>query len=81
MHQKDNGPAEQSCKNSDTALVAVSELLMLTKQILLLQLDFDNTHAHISLVEGGPMQPATFLPFLPLEGWQTFAELSCSADV
>ena len=81
MHQKDNGPAEQSCKNSDTVLVAVSELLMLTKQILLHQLDFDNTRAHISLVEGGPMQPATSLPSLPLEGRQTFAEQSCSADV
>ena len=81
MYQKDNGPAEQSCKNSNTALVAVSGLLMLTKQIQLHQLDFDNTSAHIWLLDGGPMQPATFLPFLPLEGRQTFAELSCSADM
>ena len=72
MHQKDSGPAEQSRKNSDTALVAISELLMLTKQIRLHQLDFDNTHAHISLIESGPVQPATSLPSLPLENRQTF---------
>ena len=58
-------------------LVAVSELLTLTKQINRILIIL----AHILLVVDGSVQPATSLPSLPLEGRQTFAELSSSADM
>ena len=65
----------QNHTNNDTML-----MVMLTKQTQQHRLAFDNTHAQFLHVEGDPVQPATFLLSLPLEGRLTFVELDGSID-